>query len=39
METEDKYNLKETSKKESLEIVNFLIGYHKITLEEVDFRE
>ena len=39
METEDKYNIKETSRSEGLEIINFLIGYHEIKLNEVDFEE
>ena len=34
-----KFNLKETERYEALEIMNFLIGYHEVKEDELDFSE
>ena len=39
MEIEEKYNLLQTTKQEALEIMNFLIGFHEVKIDELDFNE
>ena len=38
METDIKYNLTETTREEAKKIINFLVGFWKIKIDEVDFR-
>lgn len=39
MEVEHEYNLLDTNRDTALEIIQFLVSYHAIKLDEVDFSE
>ena len=39
MEIDEKYYLKDTTRKEALEIMNYLIGFWEVKENELDFRE
>jgi len=36
---EEEYNLLETTRQRAMEIVQFLVSYHKLRQIEIDFRE
>lgn len=38
-EVEHKYNLLKTKRKEALQIIGFLVGYHSIKENEIDFSD
>ncbi|MFW6282958.1 MAG: hypothetical protein ACOC1P_02805 [Minisyncoccales bacterium] len=38
-EIEIKFGLKNTTKQEGIEIINFLMGYHDITGNDIDLEE